>query len=125
MIDDIWDIHCHILPGVDDGSQDLTDSILMAELAVEGGTDIIVATAHSHVPWSKPENHIIIVNVRNAVLRSSTQRGTSSNWSINAKRSLPKKVKINVKVYRSHRRKTYDELWLDGNDNNISSLERY
>ena len=32
---------------------------------------------------------------------------------------------MNVKVYRSHRRKTYDELWLDGNDNNISSLERY
>ena len=55
------DIHSHILPGVDDGSQDLTDSILMAELAVEGGTDIIVATAHSHVPWSKPENHIIDV----------------------------------------------------------------
>ena len=51
------DIHAHILHGVDDGSRDLTDSVLMAELAVEGGTDTIVATSHSHVPWSEPEDH--------------------------------------------------------------------
>lgn len=57
----ITDIHTHILPGVDDGSRDLTDSVLMAELAVEGGTDTIIATPHSHVPWSDPEDHIIEV----------------------------------------------------------------
>ena len=55
------DIHTHILPGVDDGSGDMTDSVLMAELAVEGGTDTILATPHSHVPWSEPEDHIIEV----------------------------------------------------------------
>lgn len=55
------DIHSHILPGVDDGSRDLTDSVLMAELAVESGTDTIVATAHSHVPWNSPEEHIVDV----------------------------------------------------------------
>ncbi|MTH54502.1 tyrosine protein phosphatase [Bacillus mangrovi] len=40
------DIHCHILPGLDDGSQHLTDSIAMARAAVEEGITKIVATPH-------------------------------------------------------------------------------
>ena len=43
------DIHAHILPGVDDGSPDMLDSILLAEMAVESGVDTIIATPHSHV----------------------------------------------------------------------------
>ncbi len=42
------DIHCHIIHGVDDGSFDINESLEMAKLAVEGGTDIIVATPHSN-----------------------------------------------------------------------------
>lgn len=42
------DIHCHILPGVDDGAQTFEDSILMAKEAVSQGIDIIVATPHHH-----------------------------------------------------------------------------
>ena len=41
------DLHTHILPGLDDGSQEIDDSLEMAELALEGGTDILVATPHS------------------------------------------------------------------------------
>jgi protein-tyrosine phosphatase len=40
------DIHCHILPGVDDGAQSLSDSIAMAKKAVEQGIHTIVATPH-------------------------------------------------------------------------------
>jgi protein-tyrosine phosphatase len=40
------DIHCHILPGVDDGAQSLSDSITMAERAAELGIHTIVATPH-------------------------------------------------------------------------------
>lgn len=43
------DIHAHILPGVDDGSPDMFDSLLLAEMAVESGVDTIIATPHSHV----------------------------------------------------------------------------
>ena len=43
------DIHAHILPGVDDGSPDMFDSMLLAEMAVESGVDTIIATPHSHV----------------------------------------------------------------------------
>ncbi|MDN3019173.1 tyrosine protein phosphatase [Paenibacillus sp. BSR1-1] len=40
------DLHCHILPGVDDGAKDLLESILMAKKAVEQGVHTIVATPH-------------------------------------------------------------------------------
>jgi protein-tyrosine phosphatase len=40
------DIHCHILPGVDDGAQSLSDSLTMARKAVEQGIHKIVATPH-------------------------------------------------------------------------------
>ncbi|PEQ95228.1 tyrosine protein phosphatase [Bacillus sp. AFS006103] len=40
------DLHCHILPGVDDGARDLSDSMAMAKKAVEQGIHTIVATPH-------------------------------------------------------------------------------
>lgn len=42
------DIHTHILPGVDDGSQTLDDSLMMADLAVESGVRTMIATPHSN-----------------------------------------------------------------------------
>ncbi|MGF7046287.1 protein-tyrosine phosphatase [Paenibacillus sp. DS2015] len=40
------DIHCHILPGIDDGPQLLEQSIDMARAAVEIGITTIIATPH-------------------------------------------------------------------------------
>ncbi|MGZ9818828.1 tyrosine-protein phosphatase [Peribacillus simplex] len=40
------DIHCHILPGVDDGSSDMKESLNMAKKAVEAGITHIFATPH-------------------------------------------------------------------------------
>lgn len=42
------DIHTHILPGLDDGAQTVSDALEMAELALEGGVDTIIATPHSN-----------------------------------------------------------------------------
>lgn len=44
------DIHCHILYGVDDGSFSLEETVKMAGIAEQGGTNAIVATPHSNVP---------------------------------------------------------------------------
>ena len=46
----MFDIHCHILPGVDDGSGNLNDSVEMAQLAAESGTEGIIATPHCNIP---------------------------------------------------------------------------
>lgn len=40
------DIHCHILPGIDDGAQNYDQSITMAQLAVRDGASAVVATPH-------------------------------------------------------------------------------
>ncbi|WP_174614771.1 tyrosine-protein phosphatase [Virgibacillus ihumii] len=40
------DIHCHILPGIDDGAKTIEDSLKMAENAAEQGIKTIVATPH-------------------------------------------------------------------------------
>lgn len=42
----LLDVHCHIIPGVDDGAQTEADSIDMAKTAIAEGIDTIVATPH-------------------------------------------------------------------------------
>lgn len=42
------DIHAHILPDLDDGSEDMEESLEMAELSVESGVEIMAATPHSN-----------------------------------------------------------------------------
>lgn len=47
------DLHCHILPQLDDGSQSLSDSLAMARLAVSSGVTAMAATPHcvdGHAP---------------------------------------------------------------------------
>ncbi|HEX8065098.1 MAG TPA: CpsB/CapC family capsule biosynthesis tyrosine phosphatase [Thermoleophilaceae bacterium] len=46
------DLHCHILPGVDDGPADLEASLRMADVAVEEGIEAIVATPHLNHEYS-------------------------------------------------------------------------
>jgi protein-tyrosine phosphatase len=40
------DIHCHILPGIDDGAQDIETSSRMLKIAANEGTSHIIATPH-------------------------------------------------------------------------------
>jgi protein-tyrosine phosphatase len=40
------DIHCHLLPGLDDGADDLVASLAMAQMAAIDGISTIVATPH-------------------------------------------------------------------------------
>ena len=44
------DIHAHILPGVDDGAEDMQDTLEMARMAVENGIMVMVATPHCNIP---------------------------------------------------------------------------
>ncbi len=42
----VIDLHCHILPGIDDGPPTLAESVALGRAAVAAGTSIIVATPH-------------------------------------------------------------------------------
>jgi len=45
----VIDLHCHVLPGIDDGPATVEDSLELARLAAAGGTTVLVATPH--VSW--------------------------------------------------------------------------
>ncbi|MCA0985128.1 tyrosine protein phosphatase [Halobacillus yeomjeoni] len=54
------DLHCHILPGVDDGPQSLEESLSMARMAVQEGIETIVATPHHlHSAYKNPKGSIV------------------------------------------------------------------
>src|SRR5271163_1297670 len=46
------DLHCHVLPGIDDGPRTLEESLALARAAADGGVHEIVATPH--VSWDHP-----------------------------------------------------------------------
>jgi protein-tyrosine phosphatase len=45
------DIHSHVLPGVDDGSKSLEQSVAMLEAASQSGTTDLVASPHASPDW--------------------------------------------------------------------------
>ncbi len=61
------DLHCHILPGLDDGAIDLPDALGMARDAVEQGIRAVFATSHLGVelfgttPELLREEHAVLV----------------------------------------------------------------
>ena len=42
----LTDYHCHILPGIDDGAQDIDTSLGMIEIMREQGVERLIATPH-------------------------------------------------------------------------------
>ena len=47
---DMIDLHTHILPGVDDGADNMAESLQMLSRGAGGGTVMMVATPHCNVP---------------------------------------------------------------------------
>ena len=45
------DMHCHILPGVDDGARDLDESLAMLKAAKAAGITSITCTPHCRDPY--------------------------------------------------------------------------
>ena len=50
------DIHAHLLPGVDDGSEDMDMSLALLDMAARSGVEGIVATPHCNIP-GEPDNY--------------------------------------------------------------------
>ena len=44
------DLHCHMLPGVDDGAATEKEALLMAQVAVDSGVTDVALTPHCNVP---------------------------------------------------------------------------
>jgi protein-tyrosine phosphatase len=47
----VIDLHCHVLPGIDDGPATIEESVAMARVAAAQGTRTIVATPHINISY--------------------------------------------------------------------------
>ena len=59
----MYDLHAHILPGVDDGAVTPQDTLAMSRVAVETGTKVVLATPHRKdvtENWSVAHLHTLI-----------------------------------------------------------------
>jgi len=54
------DLHCHILPGVDDGPQSLEEAVAMCRMAAADGCEAMVATPHQRRGewWNSDRDHL-------------------------------------------------------------------
>jgi protein-tyrosine phosphatase len=68
------DIHCHILPGLDDGARDLEEALQMAELAVNEGIRTIIATPH-HANGAYDNESTIIMSAVQSLNYALLERG--------------------------------------------------
>ncbi|KML41343.1 tyrosine-protein phosphatase [Cytobacillus firmus] len=67
------DIHCHILPGIDDGAQTIEDSLDMAKEAVREGISSIIATPHHNPSYRNTKDEIIeaVIELNNSLKEAS------------------------------------------------------
>lgn len=72
-MDELIDVHCHILPGMDDGPSTVVESIMIAKKAARLGINKIVATPHhrngSNI--NEPSDIVNAVNTLNEQLREA------------------------------------------------------
>jgi protein-tyrosine phosphatase len=61
------DLHCHVLPGIDDGPETIEGSLALARAAVAAGIDTLVATPH--VNSRTPNDSVAIARLVDALNR--------------------------------------------------------
>ncbi|MEY8191264.1 tyrosine-protein phosphatase [Peribacillus simplex] len=100
------DIHCHILPGVDDGSVDMNESMNMVRKAVEAGITHIYATPH-HLNEK-------YVNVKSSIIDRAVRFNESlQRNNISLTIHLGQEVRIHRDIFNSLEKK--EILTLDDN----------
>ena len=55
----LFDMHCHIVPGVDDGSKSLEESMAMLDLEYRGGVRNIILTPHFRYDMFEPSEELV------------------------------------------------------------------
>jgi protein-tyrosine phosphatase len=65
----VIDLHCHLLPGVDDGPTSLREAVAMARAAVDAGTRTMVCTPHlnDRYPTRPADVHAWVAELQDAL----------------------------------------------------------
>jgi protein-tyrosine phosphatase len=65
----VIDLHCHVLPDIDDGPATLEDALKLCRKVMAAGTRMVVATPH--VNWEYPEVNVAVIRDRLMTLRGA------------------------------------------------------
>jgi protein-tyrosine phosphatase len=90
------DIHCHIVPGIDDGSANLAESLAMARMAEVDGTKSLVATPHQLGANSQVSAEAIrqgVADLQNALEAEGIGVSVLPGADVRIEPELPKLVK--------------------------------
>ena len=66
------DLHCHLLPGIDDGAKNISDAMALAKYAYESGITHVVCTPHIHEGYF--DNDIEIIESTHEIFKSALRR---------------------------------------------------
>jgi protein-tyrosine phosphatase len=72
---EVIDLHCHVLPGIDDGPATIEDSVELARAALAAGIDTLVATPHvnSRTPNDAATITAVLAILRERLIREQVQ----------------------------------------------------
>lgn len=73
------DIHSHILPGIDDGSQSVEESLRLLRASAAQGVGTMVATPHFYARHNTPENFLAIRAAAREKLARAVERAKDAN----------------------------------------------
>lgn len=96
------DIHCHILPGIDDGAKNVVDSLTMAKQAEKEGITTIIATPHLNSHYDN--RRLLIINKVEMLNKAIQEAG------------------INVKILAGQEPRIYGEIVEDIEKKEIQTL---
>lgn len=74
MMNGIIDFHSHILPGIDDGSQSVEESIALLRKEAEQGVTQVIATPHFYPRYDAPEQFLKRRSEAEAALREEMSK---------------------------------------------------
>lgn len=80
----VVDVHSHILPGMDDGSRSVTESLEMLKAAYEQGIDAVIATPHFYGDRERPESFLSRRDESLKALKAASYDGPLPNIYIGA-----------------------------------------
>ncbi|MEA1867326.1 MAG: CpsB/CapC family capsule biosynthesis tyrosine phosphatase [Thermodesulfobacteriota bacterium] len=88
------DIHCHILPDLDDGPQEWQESLDMCEMAFRDGIRTIVATPHIKPGVYEPEKKLIFSRIKEL-----NKRIEQTNWVTGPTGTVPLTILPGAEVH--------------------------
>ena len=90
------DLHCHMLPGVDDGAQTMADAVAMAEAAVAQGIKHLLCTPHhNNGKYDNPAEEVIfkVQQLQNVLDRRNIPLTLYEGQEVRISGDLPEQIR--------------------------------